>query len=226
MSPKRYEQCWIVSIGFALLCTVLSGIVYRTQPFEILKQVSVNQPLVFEQKEDYEWLAISGVVVSDRCVYAVYKYNDFVQAYDLDGDYLCTIAVKDGHKHGGVLNAYAHEDMLYLDLARSGDVYEFKDQVFMRRYDCMEEHEMDDFLRENNELFQRTVDAEGWEYYIDGVGISRRNSDGTTEVFVERRLEGYVGARLLVLIAWLPMLGLWIGYRKKHNSCTKRYNLL
>ena len=217
MNREWHERCVGIFSVIAVVCTVLGFIISTKQPFEMHSRIGVDQPSIFSQERDYRWLAVSDVVVSDHCVYAVYRHQNFIQAYDFDGNYLCTIAIRDWHKHNGALNVYAYENMLYLKSARSSDVYEFKDNVFVRYYGCTEEHAMDDFLRENKKYYQCTVDAEGREYYIDGVGISRRNPDGRTEVFVEKSLGLYLVTRLAVLLTWLPMLGFWGGDQIKYK---------
>ena len=164
---------------FSLTVYVYITFIYGHQPSDISSNTSRGKPFIFKGKSDYA-TDIASVCATEDYVYVLYGGISTVNAFNHEGEYICTISIHDnGHEGGTTMMACSGNGLL---LMHAGDIYAFSNNYFVDYYAS----KSITYLGRNN-LLNRYSFITSYPYYIKSNSIYKQESQTHNYEFLQRQ---------------------------------------
>ena len=167
-----------------VLCSIVQSIVSNDDAEAILHPAFEGKPNVFVSARTYA-SGISRPRIGDNRLYLHYSDLDMVQVFDLTGMYLFTINFAD-NAHNSGSDCYAAKDTLYYRERKYGHLYTFCDTLLVDELNGRDAIELERKIRQQNDIYKSSIDADQNIYWIQGADIVRTLPDGAVETVVDR----------------------------------------
>lgn len=170
-------------LGLCFVVSALQFAIFHKLPSHIEDMLKTSEVVTFTEDRDY-LSAMDEVLASKRYVYAIYGRMRLVKVYDTNGNYICSIAVKDTKSGAHNMRGYIVDDKLHLVFDQQ--VYEFTDNVLTKTYTGKEASAWATDLFVNRAKYQNKLDGERNWYYLKAQSIYRTNANDPESVFLAR----------------------------------------